>query len=955
MAVYKSPYCTVSAEPGLTFETPSGQRVLNGISLSYSSCTVHCLNALPDAPDRLLLDHTAGLRAGDAVLITNSMYGGGSRVAYQKIVHIMEIAHHEITFAPALPEHMMRYTKGLFVLNRGPTQSVLAKGGRLLNETDGGATLACTYECGDIVCHTKAVITDENPRIDLHFSVEFLRPCRLFNLSLVFDSGVPLHEAFLKNRTVRDLKANPPKHDLWLWKEGCRASEGDAGWTVLHTPSAASCEIVTRGRGYPFKTIPPESEPVFVVNFEHYNAQHFRRHCERFTANFSTFEEISLPTFETGDRREYTLSMHVGDALPAPPRLMLAPSGYRAVNVWTEHADKTTIETHRAAYFGSESITRAEDSTGGFVKHSHVVTKSIFCENPNNDANQLFRDGASVSVGPMLALAESEAFGEMLDQLAALGHEICVHANRPHRHAMLAEGLAEAIDPIYRRFGSPTWIDHALESIEYCAGFQGLVPYSECCMIDAWVRNGVRFFWTWSSADFMPKTRNTIDLLHNDGDGAMPTPLYWRHPVLPEGAVIWGANECPLDYFSDQTIDQLIHDRGVSIQQHYYPFLICDHHSFGFLERDENGRYRATDQFNRMLAHMARRRDEGELMITTIGTIVAYWLGLEGIKHTLMPPNSFELTNTRDQAVPDLAFVVRAAGVESDQISFNQRELDSGDMLIWFDMPAQERIIFKTIPRQGTPPRTNDIDWLLDEERGFVLFFRPRCGSTTLTRWFFENNGVVYGGFSIAAHRNEWLAPRLEHLQQVLDQRYDELHKFVVIRDPIERAVSSYLHVVNNPADSQWDVVKPFVDSSLGKHDLTFRQWVEYLGKIDLDTAHIIWRRQSVLSCWERGVDDVVVLEKMNEYLLEMNRRFGLSAKPTFNSVTVPESEKTHPRGLFRAKFFGDVPFRNLLKYKGKAYFERFPDYSQFYDRKLRSTIEDLYHEDIHICQKYCS
>lgn len=699
--LYETPYCSVAAGPGLSFETPSGQRVLNGISLSYSACAVHCLIAPPDASDRLLLDHTTGLQAGDSVLITNSMYGGASRSAFQKIVKIRKIDHNKITFSPSLPEHMMRYTKGLFVLNRGPTRSIPASGGRILIKSHGGATLTCSYECEDFKCQAKAVMTEDNPRIDLHFSVEFLRPCRLFNLSLVFDSSVSLCEAFLKNRTVCDLKANPLKHDLWLWKEGCRASEGDAGWVVLHTPSAASCEIVTNGRGYPFKTIPGESKPVFIVNFEHYNAQHFRRHRERFTDNFSTFEEMSLPTFEKGDRREYMLSLHISDELPAPPRLMLAPRGFRAINVWTEHADKTTIETQRAAYFGSETIARVEDATGGFVKHGHVVTKSVFCENPRNYANQITRDGTYINVGPMLALAENEAFGEMLDQLAALGHEICVHAIRPDREPFVSPNLAEAIDPVYARFDSPTWIDHSLESIEFCAGFQGLVPYSGFYMIDAWVRNGVRFFWTWSSADFMPKGRDMIDLLHNDGEGIMPTPLYWRHPLLPEGAVIWGANECPLDYFTEETIDQLIHDRGVSIQQHYYPFLICDKHSFGFLERDDDGHYQATDQFNRMLAHMARRRDEGELMITTIGMIVAYWLQLEDIEYTLMPPNRFELANTRDEPVPGLAFVVQATEVESDQISFNQRELDSGDMLIWFDMPAQGRVIFKTTPHPG--------------------------------------------------------------------------------------------------------------------------------------------------------------------------------------------------------------------------------------------------------------
>ncbi len=252
------------------------------------------------------------------------------------------------------------------------------------------------------------------------------------------------------------------------------------------------------------------------------------------------------------------------------------------------------------------------------------------------------------------------------------------------------------------------------------------------------------------------------------------------------------------------------------------------------------------------------------------------------------------------------------------------------------------------------PVRPSDVDWLLDEENGFVLFFRPRCGSTTLTRWFFENMGVVFSGFSISGYRVEWLESRMEHLQQVLDERYDELHKFVVIRDPIERAVSSYLHVVNNKTDAQWSVVKPLVDPGLEKHDLTFRQWVEYLSKIDLDKAHIIWRRQSALSCWDRGVNDVVSLDAMNEYLGKMNERFDLPTKPTFNSVTVPKSEKTTPRGFFKNKFFGDTPFSELLKYKGKAYFERFPDYTFFYDRKLRATINEIYKDDIALFDEHC-
>ena len=193
----------------------------------------------------------------------------------------------------------------------------------------------------------------------------------------------------------------------------------------------------------------------------------------------------------------------------------------------------------------------------------------------------------------------------------------------------------------------------------------------------------------------------------------------------------------------------------------------------------------------------------------------------------------------------------------------------------------------------------SDVDYLLDMERGFVLFFRPRCGSTTVTRWFFENQGVKFGGFSISAFRNEWLEPRLERMNDFLVKNYDALHKFAVVRDPVDRAVSSFLHVVNHQHDGQFNLVKPYIKRSLSKHDLTFEDWLHYLQQIDLNKSHILWRRQSALSCWSGGVNDIVLVEKLNDYLSQMNQKFNLSAAPTFNSVTIaPEEKKNHKRKM---------------------------------------------------------
>ena len=69
--------------------------------------------------------------------------------------------------------------------------------------------------------------------------------------------------------------------------------------------------------------------------------------------------------------------------------------------------------------------------------------------------------------------------------------------------------------------------------------------------------------------------------------------------------------------------------------------------------------------------------------------------------------------------------------------------------------------------------------------------------------------------------------------------------------------------------------------------------------------------------------------------------------------MTVPEDEKVRPKDwLGRSKFFGDTPFGELLRFKGKPYFQNFPDYSLFYDRKLWRLVEEMYSDDIAIAAR---
>lgn len=697
-ALYTAEHYSVLPGEPLALETPQGVNLIRGFGLTYTTCEIYNLSEPLSNPYRLMLDHVDGLAPGDDVLVAQNLYGGAALNTFQVFCRVADVDERGIFLVDPLPPHIIRHHLGLVVLKRGEAQRADYIGKLRIDGSQGPAPEIHFQASGPhFRSDFRARLSKTEPWIDVVVTTEFVRPCRLFNLSLALESSLPLSELYLKNRTVRKVRRAQPRQDVWLAKEGCRAGSDAASWLLLHNPSLASIEIITGGKGFEWKSVAQGhlwQKPKVVLNLEHYHAQRFRRHLAVRGRNFSVFDDRSAPEYLKGDRREHRFRIFAGADLPSPPRLMTAPGGFRAVHVWTEHSDKTTIETNRAAYYGHETRARAEEATGGFVKFGHVVTKGIFHDNPRSYPNAVQEGGRRKVVGPMLGYRGDPAFREMLDELSARGHEICVHSPAPDNTS--AEEARDALSEIAGRYRSPTWIDHDLQGVNCCFGFDGTVDGKSHYMIPAWRKHGIRYFWSWGSEDFAPKKPGLIDLLHNSNGDHTTTPLYWRSPTVPADLITWAANECPLKYFTEEAVDALIAERGVSIHHHYYPFLVCEQHDFGFIRKDADGHYVATEHFNEVLAMMAARRDAGELYITTIGEIMDYWLALERVRFDLFPPDRFSLENTGDRAIDGFAFVVRAERVET-HADCRTRALDGGDLLVWLNLPAGGKAEFRSI------------------------------------------------------------------------------------------------------------------------------------------------------------------------------------------------------------------------------------------------------------------
>ena len=180
-------------------------------------------------------------------------------------------------------------------------------------------------------------------------------------------------------------------------------------------------------------------------------------------------------TFEAGDAY-YMTPGHVPEVRP---RIMHVPGGAQSMLLWTEHADKTCLQSHRAVYFGRSDVDSAGNAVGGFVASGITVTKSVFRENPDNVP-------CTESWPARQAALDDPGFFRFCRELAGLGHEICVHAPRP-RDAGPASG-PETAQYMANMFGARTWIDHSARSVHCGMTGQGLNPDSPYSMAEAWRR-----------------------------------------------------------------------------------------------------------------------------------------------------------------------------------------------------------------------------------------------------------------------------------------------------------------------------------------------------------------------------------------------------------------------------------------------------------------------------------
>ena len=228
------------------------------------------------------------------------------------------------------------------------------------------------------------------------------------------------------------------------------------------------------------------------------------------------------------------------------------------------------------------------------------------------------------------------------------------------------------------------------------------------------------------------------------------------------------------------------------------------------------------------------------------------------------------------------------------------------------------------------------------ESANLAVMWSYKSACTTVIKWVFQQNGLL----DEAMAYNSWVHKyRLHHYQK--SERYlSRLNRLSsgafdvvkVVRDPLDRAVSSYIHAYRHGYDD--DAIAKVVERPVARHQrFSFREFVTYLEQSDLHYCNPHHRVQ--VTPIERHVlfrtrpSKIIKIEQgLNAALSELERGLGLPATDFTN--TVFESDH-HTHRAARAGLAADLV--HIPK-------DAVPPAAMFYDRELAEKVARLYAED---------
>lgn len=233
---------------------------------------------------------------------------------------------------------------------------------------------------------------------------------------------------------------------------------------------------------------------------------------------------------------------------------------------------------------------------------------------------------------------------------------------------------------------------------------------------------------------------------------------------------------------------------------------------------------------------------------------------------------------------------------------------------------------------------------LLDRERKIIMDWTPRAACTLAVEMFLEELGIHkdkdYTGF-VHVYRSAHLFPSNVTESMLINNTY---YKFKVVRNPYDRVISSYLHMLEHEIlrNNIFQHIEEYKKDPMGTSFRRFLDYFVYTTGIFIDGGHfkpqssdeeVMLYKAEKPSIFNR----IVKVENANEGLKLVNEDFHTNYSFPVDTIMHHHNYSN----ISSMRFAGDMSFRELMEES------LMPLHEHFYDRDIKSKVEKIFAFDL--------
>lgn len=222
---------------------------------------------------------------------------------------------------------------------------------------------------------------------------------------------------------------------------------------------------------------------------------------------------------------------------------------------------------------------------------------------------------------------------------------------------------------------------------------------------------------------------------------------------------------------------------------------------------------------------------------------------------------------------------------------------------------------------------------LIIPKNKLLIDWKEKSGCTTIIKMVFRYLGIL----DDALNYNDWVH---KYRMEVFYKKYNKVNslnisegdyknfsKIKFVRNPYTRAVSSYLHVMDN-----LEKYKNIYKNAFS--DMSFFNFLKKIKDIKKPNGH--WQKQSrrIEKQNINFFDKIIKIEEIEKEIEEVNKIYNTSFIYNRNS-------SHHTKKSDNIDFVGNIKY-SIIK-------NNIPDYIYFYNNKIKNMVDIIYGDDIKI------